>query len=389
MRILHILHGKTNPDALNGVSKIGHWMATSQVRLGHDVEMWGLTNSMTMSPRAREYRMRLFPITRLRVVLGREIKAALRELSPDTWVHFHSVFCPEFPSIAHVLRERGIPYGVSPHGGYSPGVLDRHRLKHWLYIALRERRYLAGATWTQATGIGEVGDIRALAPEANLDLIPNGQEHNLLAEIEVPQMASKHPVVGFCGRLSIRQKGLDFLVAGFSAYKANGGRGQLWLIGDDVDRPVVERMAERGGAGSDVRFFGAMTGAEKLKVIANFDVFIHSSRWEGLPMACLEALALGRPLLVSRETNLAEYVERSGAGLVLDETSAPGVKRVLERVDELYENGQLEHMSANALSLARREFRWEENARSFVAAVEKQKRRNQMADRRADCLAPR
>jgi len=111
-----------------------------------------------------------------------------------------------------------------------------------------------------------------------------------------------------------------------------------------------------------------MSGTAKLKVISNFDAFIHSSRWEGLPMACLEAASLGRPLVISRGTNLAEYVEKSGAGLVLDETSAAGVERALERVQRLYDHDQLLEMSKNALSLIEKEFSWEENARSFVAA---------------------
>ena len=86
-------------------------------------------------------------------------------------------------------------------------------------------------------------------------------------------------------------------------------------------------------------------------------------------MACLEAASLGKPLLVSHGTNLAEYVERSGAGLVLDETSAAGVARALERVDRLYENNQLQQMGENSRLLVEKEFSWEENARCFVAAV--------------------
>jgi glycosyltransferase involved in cell wall biosynthesis len=74
--------------------------------------------------------------------------------------------------------------------------------------------------------------------------------------------------------------------------------------------------------------------------------------------------------VISRETNLAEYVERSGAGLVLDETSAAGVERALERVRQLYDNNQLEPMGENARLLIEKEFRWEENARAFVAAIQ-------------------
>jgi glycosyltransferase involved in cell wall biosynthesis len=344
-------------------------MATYQFRLGHDVEVWGLAKSMTLTPRPREYKMRLFPTTRLRMTLGREVKAALDLLQPGTWVHFHSVFCPEFPGIARVLRNRGIHYGVTPHGGYSAGVMKRHPLKHRLYVALRERRYLTSASWVQATGVSEVKDLLAIMPDANVTLIPNGQELDLLSGAEVPRMESGPPVIGYCGRLSIYQKGLDYLLPGFAAYKSKGGRGQLWLVGDDVDRPAVERMAAEGGFQNDVRFFGAMSGTAKLEVIANFDVFIHSSRFEGLPTACLEAASLGRPLLVSRETNLAEYVERGCAGLVMDETSVGGVTRVLERAERLYEDDQLAQMGENARLLIEKEFSWEENARRFVAAI--------------------
>jgi len=97
-----------------------------------------------------------------------------------------------------------------------------------------------------------------------------------------------------------------------------------------------------------VRFLGVRYGEEKLDLVAGFDAFIHSSRWDVLPGACLEAASLGRPLVVSRETNLGEFVERSGAGLVLDETSANGVARALERVRQLYDNRQLEPMGENA-----------------------------------------
>ena len=370
MHIIHILKGKANPETLNGVNKIVHWMATEQTLLGHDVEVWGITKSVNRPRKDTfNYKLRLMPQLPFRAIVSREIKKAIAELDWDAYVHFHSVFAPEFPGIARILNKRGILYGITPHGAYSPGVLNKNRYLKRLYIALRERRYVAGARWVQATGRGEVNDIQAIAPRVKVELIPNGQERNLLAGIDVPQMTAEHPVIGYCGRLSILQKGMDYLINGFSTYKSRGGRGKLWLIGDDVDRATIELMVTRGGVSKDVRFFGAMSGAEKLKIIANFDVFIHSSRWEGLPMACLEAASLGKPLVVSRGTNMAEYVEQSGAGVVLDETSAAGVARALERVDRLYENKKLYKMSENALRLVEKEFSWEGNAISFVAAV--------------------
>jgi glycosyltransferase involved in cell wall biosynthesis len=368
MRIVHIVLGKVNPDSLNGVSRVVHWMATSQFRQGHNVEVWGLAASTSMAPRSREYTMRVFPMTLLRFKLGTELKAAIAGLQSGTWVQFHSVFCAEFPAISRALRKRGFAYGVTPHGGYAVGVFQKNPWKKRLYFALLEAGYLRNAAWMQAIGEIEIERFHRIAPGIPVVLIPNCQDP-LPACAGVAPAHVERPLIGFCGRLHNEPKGLDYLIEGFAAYKAEGGAGQLWLIGDGEDRAELEKQAAQSGAQSHICFLGEKHGQEKFNLVASVDAFIHSSRRDVIPGACLEAAALGRPLLVSRETNLAGYVEGSRAGLVLDETSAAGVTRALKRVERLYKDNQLRQMGENARLLIEREFRWEENAKSFVAAI--------------------
>jgi len=368
MRIVHILRGKATPNTLNGVNKVVHWMATSQVRQGHDVEVWGLAASMNLPPHAREYKLRIFPFTRLRVILGQEIKAAIDTLEPGTWVHFHGAFTPESSTIAKLLRKKNISYSFTPHGMYSEKAFEKSTRLKRLWITLREAEFVRNAAWVQAIGVSEVQDILKIAPKAHAVLIPNCQEIYPARAGEM-LVDAKRPLIGFCGRLDMHQKGLDFLIDGFAAYKARGGTGELWLIGDGEDRSNLVRRAAQNGAQPYVRFLGAKLGEEKLNLVASLDAFIHSSRWDVLPGACLEAAALGKPLIVSRETDMAEYVERSGAGLVLDETSAAGVLRTLERTQQLYKSNQLQQMGENARLLIEKEFQWEENARRFIAAI--------------------
>jgi glycosyltransferase involved in cell wall biosynthesis len=368
MRIVHIVLGKVNPESLNGVSKAVHWMATSQSRQRHSVEVWGLAGSTNLTPRSREYTMRVFKMTRLRFTLCPELRVAIAGLQSGTWVQFHSVFCPEFLAISKALRRRGFAYGVTPHGGYAAGVFQKNPWKKRLYFTLLESRYLRGAAWIQAVGASEVERFQKLAPGIRVVLIPNCLEPIQL-NADTAISSAERPLIGFCGRMHNEPKGLDTLIDGFASYKAGGGSGQLWLIGDGEDRDMLQKQADKSGAQSDIFFLGEKTGEEKFGLVASFDAFIHPSRREGLPMACLEAASLGRPLVVSRETNLAEYVERSGAGLVLDETSAAGVTRALDRVQRLYDDNQLRQMGENARLLIEREFSWEGNARSFVATV--------------------
>jgi glycosyltransferase involved in cell wall biosynthesis len=368
MRIVHIVFGKVNPDSLNGVSKVVHWMATTQTEQGHDVEVWGLVRATAPSKYPRKFKLRLFSITRLRLSLGAEIKAALHSLGPGTWVQFHSVFCPEFPAIARQLTRLGFQYGVTPHGGYAPGIFRKNPLRKRLYFFLREAGYLRKAAWIQAIGATEVDEILRLAPAARVVLIPNCQAP-LPANVVAMPTDAKRPLIGYCGRLTVQQKGLDLLISGFAEYKSRGGNGQLWLIGDGEERAGIEKLAVRAGVESHVRFLGAKHGEEKLSLIASFDAFIHPSRWDVIPTACLEAASLGRPLVVSRETNLGQYVEQSGAGLVLDELSAAAVSWALDNVQRLYDSGALKDMGRKAHLLVESEFIWEKNARSFVAAI--------------------
>ena len=368
MRIVHILQGKANPNTLNGVNRALHEMATYQMRLGHEVEIWGLSASPTLPPHEHVYSLRVFLVTRLRVTLSRELKDALAALEPGAWVHFHSVFIPEFPAIAKRLRRRGIAYGVTPHNGYAAGVFRKNPWKKHLYFVLREAKYLRNAAWFQAVAEAEIRDIRAIAPRAQVVLIPSGQEL-LSASPAIPSGAVERPLIGFCGRLDQYVKGLDYLLDGFAAFKEKGGKGELWLIGDGEDRGQLEKRAAGLGGLAPLRFLGARYGEEKLGLIAGFDIFVLCSRWEGLPMGCLEAASLGIPLFVSRETNLAEYVEQNGAGVVLEESTAMGVERALERIQKLHEAGQLQGMGANARRLIEEQFQWEKNAASFIRAI--------------------
>jgi glycosyltransferase involved in cell wall biosynthesis len=367
MRIIHILQGKANPNTLNGVNRALHEAATYQARLGHAVEIWGLSASPSLPPHEREYTLRVFPMTRLRMTLSKELKAAIDQLDADTWVHFHSVFILEYPAIAARLKKRGMAYGITPHRGYAPGVLRKNPWRKRVYIALRERKYMRGAAWFQGIVKNESQDIRAIAPQARVVLIPSGQE---LLSAQPATLADpvERPLIGFCGRIDQHVKGLDYLLDGFAAFKAKGGKGELWLIGDGADRALVEARAAKLGA-PQVQFLGARLGEEKLGLIAGLDIFVLSSRWEGLPMGCLEAASLSVPLFVSRGTNLAEYVEESNAGVVLEENTAAGIERALDRIQQLYESRQLKPMGENARQLVQREFSWEENARGFVAAI--------------------
>jgi glycosyltransferase involved in cell wall biosynthesis len=97
------------------------------------------------------------------------------------------------------------------------------------------------------------------------------------------------PVVLGLGRL-VRQKGFDVLIRGFQQFRERNG-GTLLILGEGEDREQLSRLATELGVGESVLMPGVDLNPFKYMRFA--DVFVLSSRYEGLPNALIQALALG------------------------------------------------------------------------------------------------
>ncbi|MFI1013840.1 glycosyltransferase family 4 protein [Streptomyces sp. NPDC020965] len=99
------------------------------------------------------------------------------------------------------------------------------------------------------------------------------------------------PLVVCVGRLC-RQKGQDVLLAAWPRVVAAVPDARLLLVGDGPDRAALTGQAPPG-----VRFVGAVPDARPWLRAA--DLVVLPSRWEGMALAPLEAMACGRPVVVT------------------------------------------------------------------------------------------
>ncbi|MET7688833.1 glycosyltransferase family 4 protein [Streptomyces sp. NPDC005483] len=99
------------------------------------------------------------------------------------------------------------------------------------------------------------------------------------------------PLVVCVGRLC-RQKGQDVLLAAWSAVARRVPGARLVLVGDGPDRNPL-----RAHAPGSVLFVGAVADAVPWYQAA--DLVVLPSRWEGMALAPLEAMACGRPVVVT------------------------------------------------------------------------------------------
>lgn len=108
------------------------------------------------------------------------------------------------------------------------------------------------------------------------------------------------------GRLT-KQKGIDRLLSWFAGLPPDAN---LAILGEGPDEAVLRAQATELRLGDRVDFRGFV--AAPASIIAGADALLLPSRWEGMPNAALEALALGTPVIGTPESGgLAEVAQET------------------------------------------------------------------------------
>lgn len=174
----------------------------------------------------------------------------------------------------------------------------------------------------------EIGRRAGIRAEATV--VPNGVDLARFAHAPDPTAARARlgltdaPTAVCLGRLC-RQKGQDRLVALWSDVRRRVPDARLVLVGDGPDRPAVS-----GREADGVVVVGAQ--ADPATWLAAAEVVVVPSRWEGMALAPLEAMATGRPVVGFDVVGLAESVPPDAGLLVPDGDAAALVDAVVERL---------------------------------------------------------
>ncbi len=276
---------------------------------------------------------------------------------PDLVV-FHSTYIPVHARIASRLRRAGIPYLICPRGGMTRGATGQKRIKKWLGKLLFFNRLARGAAALHCLTEGEA----RLSSDWGRPTIVVGNGIPLPPPDDLANVRGCDGIrLTFMGRLDIHHKGLDLLLdaCGMARRELLAANAQVALHGPDTAGSVDELRTRIGNLDLEslVSIGSAVSGRSKTELLKNSDAFLHPSRYEGLPMSVLEALAHGLPCLLTPGTNMAEEVSQARAGWKSEPTAlalAATIKRaLLEDAQAWREGGQ------NARRLVEDRYRWE------------------------------
>lgn len=368
--IIHIILGKANPDRMNGVNKVVYQLANAQCKIGEKVEVWGITkDTRSSSDYSRDFHLRLFKKHRNVFYLDPNLIEAIEGSGQTTIFHLHGGFLPEMYVLSQSLSLRQKTYIFTPHGSYNLLALRKSYFLKKIYLYLFEKDLLKKAKYVHLIGQSEADSMDDLHLDAKRILIPNGQvvEQNIALENRLISSAINF---GFMGRFTVYTKGLDLLLKGFQLYKEkHGGTGKLRLIGSGGEVNKMKKLIEELNVADDVIFMGAKYGDEKKACLRDLTGFFHPSRNEGMPGAVLEASALGVPCVVSKATNLLDYVVDYHAGFGLKENSPEYIANAMVKLELRKKSGSISVMADNSQRMIAVEFDWQVIARRFSNEV--------------------
>lgn len=276
----------------------------------------------------------------------KNVLASVPNLETYDLVHIHGVYNINHILLARWLAKKEIPYIVSIHGGLMAEALKKSKYKKKIAIKLLIKNMLAQAASVHALNEQEASDISKIINHSSIKIIPNGVGHTSYQQ-EEKYLDNEKLNLLFIGRIDVHHKGLDKL---FNTLDRDEFRKtvHLYLVGpyaDQVDKMYIEkRISKSENLKAIVKVIGPKYGVEKEQYYQKADFFIHTSRYEGMPMAVLEALAAGIPAIVTPGTNMEEIIRKSGGGIVtaLDEQEiAQSIKAgQLKSSTEIHEMGQ-------------------------------------------------
>jgi glycosyltransferase involved in cell wall biosynthesis len=208
----------------------------------------------------------------------------------------------------------------------TPGLRHVHTFHYGNYPECNwKTRAFESQCWRVPDALVAVGHRQAAAirdlyrmPENRLKVIWNGVDDAPPPTERLPLLADLAPGVPVIASIStlIRQKGLEYLLEAAGLLRQSGDSFMLLVAGDGVLRSELVERAARLGLTDQVRFLGWVPEAAR-QVLPACDIFVQSSLWEAMSIVVLEAMAAGKPTVVTSVGENTHVVVPSETGLVV------------------------------------------------------------------------
>jgi glycosyltransferase involved in cell wall biosynthesis len=157
------------------------------------------------------------------------------------------------------------------------------------------------------------------------------------------------PRVALCPARLVEVKGHRYLIEAWNILKRRGIAGELWLAGDGELRESLRTLARELDS---VKFLGALSHDELLAMyernlvsaVVMPSVDLGRGCHEGIPVALIEAMGYGIPVIATRAGGTPELIQ-PGSGLLVPPANPVALAAAIERI---FEDGELRRTLGDA-----------------------------------------
>jgi glycosyltransferase involved in cell wall biosynthesis len=362
MRIVYIL---TRADEIGGAQVHVRDLATALHSSGHEVSVLaGSAGSLSDQLVERGVPFEVVPALVRPIVPWKDalavwqLRSILRRLRPDL-VSVHTSKAGWLGRVA--AKSSGIPVVFTAHGwAFTEGRGAASRR----FYTLAERA--AAPLADQIITVSEYDRILALAhriaPPQKIMRIYNGVVDR--AAGSPARHGAEVPGIVMIGRFAAPKDHLTLLRA---LGQLRGLRWRLDLVGDGHMQAEAIALADTLGIADRVRFLGERPDVSA--VLAEADIGVLISNWEGFPRSILETMSAGLPVVASDVGGISEAVQEGETGFLVPRSDE---RRLTERLRLLISSAEAcQRLGAAGRRRYEKEFRFERMFEQTVAVYQR------------------
>jgi glycosyltransferase involved in cell wall biosynthesis len=238
-----------------------------------------------------------------------------------------------------ISRRIGYNTILTLHGGNLPAFIQR--FPRWTRRVLSRAHALVAPSQYLADAVKAIGLTASIIPNA-IDLDNYSYRHRERVQPRLFWMRSFHPLYNPALALKV--------VAGL---RADYRDATLVMAGQDKGlQSKMQRLARELGIADAVHFAGFLDRTGKARAGSVTDIYLNTNRIDNMPVAVLEAAAMGLPVVATRVGGLSYLIRDDENGLLVPDDDAPAMIDAIHRL--LNEPGLAKRLSANGRVLAER-----------------------------------
>jgi glycosyltransferase involved in cell wall biosynthesis len=187
---------------------------------------------------------------------------------------------------------------------------------------------------------------------------PERQYKKIRQELNIPSDAT---VVLFLARFTLQKQPVT-LIKSFTEAAEKNQNLFLIMVGDGEQRPEVEKIFSSSKFKNRIRVLPFREDVPDL--LSAGDIFVLPSLWEGMPIALLEAMAMGKAIIATNADGTREILKHKKNGYLIDSDNLK--KNLTAALLEVGEDGELRNkMGVEARRVAKENFGLEKMTRQI------------------------